>query len=133
MTTNTTAVVALAALLAAPAARADEVPDALSVEWNGHHPCEKLDEDAYIRVLRCTFKPGDVHVRHSHPASFGCAISGGHGQVVDSKGTREVETKDGQCFTNPPIPWHEFTNTGTTTIQYIIVEKKYLPPPRPAE
>jgi hypothetical protein len=46
--------------------RADELPDALSVEWNGHHPCEKLHEDANIRVLRCTFEPGDMHVRHSH-------------------------------------------------------------------
>jgi quercetin dioxygenase-like cupin family protein len=104
MTAKMTAVVVLATLLAAPATRADEVPDALSVEWNGHHPCEKLDEDAYIRVLRCTFAPGDKHVRHSHPAYSGCAVTGGRGQVEDSKGTREVEVKDGECFTSPLSP-----------------------------
>jgi beta-alanine degradation protein BauB len=133
MTTKTTAVIALAVFLAAPATRADEIPDALSVQWKGHHPCEKLDEDANIRVLRCTFEPRDVHVRHWHPAVFGCALKGGRGQVVDSKGTREFEAKDGECYTSPPVPWHEFTNVGVTTIQYIIVEKKYLPPPDPAQ
>ncbi len=128
MTTKTIAVTVLAVFLAAPAPRADEIPDALSVEWNGHHPCEKLDEDDNIRVLRCTFEPGDVHVRHWHPAVFGCALKSGHGQTVDSKGTREIEAKDGECYISPPVPWHEFTNIGDTTIQYIIVEKKYLPP-----
>jgi quercetin dioxygenase-like cupin family protein len=135
MTTKMIAVVVLAALLAPYPTRADEVPDALSVEWNGHHPCEKLHEDTYIRVLRCTFEPGDVHVRHSHPAFFGCTISGGggRGRVEDSKGTRESDVKDGECFASPPIPWHEFTNIGVTTIQYIVVEKKYQPVPHQAQ
>jgi hypothetical protein len=25
----------------------------------------------------------------------------------------------------PPTPWHEFANVGDTTIQFVIVEKKY--------
>ncbi len=131
MTRRTTTVVVLAVVLVAPATRADEVPDALGVEWNGHKPCEKLDEDANIRVLRCVFEPGDKHLKHWHPAAFGYALSGGHGQVEDSKGIREVDVKEGAYSITPPIPWHEFTNTGVTTIQYIIVEKKYAPPPRP--
>jgi quercetin dioxygenase-like cupin family protein len=123
----------LATLLTVPAARADEVPDALSVEWNVHHPSEKLDEDANIRMLRCTFEPGDKHLRHWHPAYSGCAVTGGRGEVVDSKGTREIDLKEGQCGVNPPVPWHEFTNIGVTTIQFIIVEKKYLPPGKPTQ
>jgi quercetin dioxygenase-like cupin family protein len=121
----------LAAFLAVPSARAEEIPDALGVEWNGHKLCEKLDEDAYIRVLRCTFEPGDKHPKHSHPAAFGYTLggSGGRGQVTDAKGTREFDVKEGSYSTNPPVPWHEFTNIGVTTIQYIVVEKKYLPPP----
>ena len=44
-------------LLAAPSAvMADDVPDALSVEWQGKKPCEKLFEDAQVRIARCTFR-----------------------------------------------------------------------------
>ena len=43
-------------ILVAPfAATADNVPDALSVEWQGQKPCEKLFEDAQVRISRCTF------------------------------------------------------------------------------
>lgn len=50
-------------LLAAPSAvMANDVPDALSVEWQGKKPCEKLFEDAQVRIARCTFPPGAVHV-----------------------------------------------------------------------
>ena len=40
------------------AARADDVPDALSVEWQGKKPCEKLFDDEHVRVARCTFHRG---------------------------------------------------------------------------
>ena len=54
------AALAVTGFLVAPIpAQADDVPDALSVEWKGKRPCEKLFEDAQIRVLRCTFPPGE--------------------------------------------------------------------------
>jgi quercetin dioxygenase-like cupin family protein len=116
-------------LLAAPfAALADDVPDALSVEWQGKKLCEKLYEDAQIRVARCTFPPGAVHVCHSHPSYFSYTVSGGRGQVQDRKGTRSVDVVAGAYIDIPPVPWHEFTNIGDTTLQYIVVEKKYQPP-----
>ncbi len=89
-------------------ARAEDVPDALSVEWQGKKPCEKLFEDAHVRVARCTLPPGAVHVCHSHPAYLSYVVSGGQGQVQDEKG-----------------PWHEFANVGDTTLQFVVVEKKY--------
>jgi quercetin dioxygenase-like cupin family protein len=63
------------------AARADDVPDALSVEWQGKKPCEKLFDDEHVRVARCTFPPGAVHVCHSHPGYLSYVVSGGQGQV----------------------------------------------------
>jgi hypothetical protein len=45
-------------ILEVDAARADDVPDALSVEWQGKKPCEKLFDDTHVRVARCTFPPG---------------------------------------------------------------------------
>jgi quercetin dioxygenase-like cupin family protein len=56
------------ALIAPPlAAIAEDVPDALAVEWQGKKLCENLYEDTQVRVLRCTIPPGAVHVKHSHP------------------------------------------------------------------
>ena len=97
-------------------ARADDVPDALSVEWQGKKPCEKLFDDAHVRVARCTFPPGAVHVCHSHPAYLTYVVSGGQGQVQDEKGTRKIDVIAGVFADVPPIPWHEFANVGETTI-----------------
>ena len=120
---------ALGVLISAPVALCDNVPDALSVEWQGQHPCEKLYEDAQIRAMRCTFPPGAVHVRHSHPADISIVLSGGKGKTEDARGTRDVQIRTGAFNINPPVPWHEFTNIGDTTISLLIVEKKYEPVP----
>ena len=117
-----------AIVLAPSLSSSQEVPDAFSVEWRGKKPCENLYEDAKIRVLRCTFKPGDVHVRHTHPALFGYVLSGAGGkvQVVDEKGTRtSTKGPDGDHWTAGRNPWHEVTNIGNTTLTYLLVEKKY--------
>jgi quercetin dioxygenase-like cupin family protein len=110
-------------------AQAAEVPDALTVEWEGTHPCEKLFEDVQVRVARCTFSPGTVHVCHSHPSYLTYVLSGGQAQVQDDKGTRKIDVVAGAFANVPPIPWHEYTNVGDTTIQYVVVEKKYEAPP----
>jgi quercetin dioxygenase-like cupin family protein len=113
------------ALLAIPSlGRAADVPDALSVEWEGKKPCEKLHEDTQIRVARCTFPPGAMHVKHSHPAYLAYVVSGGRAKVEDEKGAREVDVPLGALFDSPPVV-HELTNIGTTALQYLVVEKKY--------
>jgi quercetin dioxygenase-like cupin family protein len=117
-------------LLSAPTASlAAPVPDALAVEWHGHHPCEKLYEDTQIRVARCTFPPGAMHVRHSHPGYLAYVLHGGKGEMRDTQGRRPTEYQTGQFIESPPIAWHEFTNNGDTTIRYLIIEKKYEPVP----
>ena len=40
----------------------DAPSDALSVEWQGKKPCDKLFEDAQVRIARCTFPPGAMTV-----------------------------------------------------------------------
>jgi quercetin dioxygenase-like cupin family protein len=119
--------VAMGVLFSTSAAMSEQVPDALSVESQGKPPCEKLYEDAQIRTMRCTFPPGAVHVRHSHPADISIVLSGGKAKVEDAQGTRSVEPRTGAFNINPPVSWHEFTNTGDTTISLLIVEKKYEP------
>jgi quercetin dioxygenase-like cupin family protein len=121
-------VLGFAIMLAPNSSWSEEVPDALSVEWHGKKLCENLYEDSMMRILWCTLEPGDVHVRHSHPALFGYVLkgAGGKGQVVDEKGTRTFdEDPDGEHWTSGPNAWHEVTNIGNTTLSYLIVEKKY--------
>jgi quercetin dioxygenase-like cupin family protein len=103
------------------------VPNALSVEWQGQKPCEKLYEDAQILIARCTFPPGSKHLKHSHPGYFSYALSGGKVQIEDAKGTRQLEPRTGSYANSPPIPWHELTNVGDTTVSYLVVERKYEP------
>jgi beta-alanine degradation protein BauB len=76
-------------------------------------------------VLRCTFPPGAMHVCHSHPSYVSYVLSGGKAQMQDEKGTRQVEFNTGSYVDVPPVPWHEMTNIGDTTLQFLIVEKKY--------
>jgi quercetin dioxygenase-like cupin family protein len=113
------------AVLAASVAYADDVPGALAVEWQGKKPCEKLFEDGHVRVARCTFPAGVVHVCHSHPSYLTYVLSGGQAEVTDDKGSRKIEVVTGAFANVPPIPWHEFANYGQTTIGYIVIEKKY--------
>jgi quercetin dioxygenase-like cupin family protein len=118
------------AFLAAPVVAAGQpAPDALSVEWQGQKPCEKLYEDAQILVARCTFPPGSKHVKHSHPGYLSYVLSGGKVQIEDAKGARQLEVRTGSHNNSPPIPWHELTNLGDTTLSYLVVERKYEPVP----
>jgi quercetin dioxygenase-like cupin family protein len=104
----------MTALAAPSASMAEDVPDALSVEWHGQKPCEKLFEDAQIRVSRCSFPPGAMHVCHSHPAYVYYVLSGGKAHVQDESGVRQVEVRTGSFVDSPPVPWHEITNIGDT-------------------
>jgi quercetin dioxygenase-like cupin family protein len=116
---------ALALLVAPVSAFVDDVPDGLSVEWRGERPCQKLTEDAQILVVRCTLPPGTAHVCHSHPASISYILSGGKAEVRDERGTRRVELVTGSFTDRPPLQWHEVANVGETTLQFLVVEKKY--------
>lgn len=114
---------------------ASPVPDALTVEWQGKHPCEALYEDAQIRVARCTFPPGAVHVRHTHPGYLTYILSGGKGLTTVAAGESASTSTAGTLNSNKPVLWHEYKNVGDTTMSYLIIEKKYepaqaTPPPR---
>jgi quercetin dioxygenase-like cupin family protein len=106
---------------------AEDVPGALAVEWEGKKPCEKLFEDDQIRVARCTFPSGTVHVCHTHPSYLTYVLSGGQAEVQDEKGKRKIDVVAGAFADVPPIPWHEFANVGEITLQYLVIEKKYQP------
>ena len=123
------AVLGISLLTTPNTARGENVPDALSVEWQGQKPCEKLFEDAQIRVARCAFPPGAMHLRHSHPGYLSYVLSGGKGQIQDEKGTRQIEVRADTYTNSDPIAWHELTNIGDTTLRYLVIERRYEPVP----
>lgn len=114
---------ALLAIMLAAAPDAD-LPTALDAGWKGKQICEKLFENDYIKVGRCTFEPGDGHERHFHPPHFGYILKGGVMQITDATGTHLSDTRDGANWWSDGVDWHEAVNIGDTTTVYLIIEPK---------
>lgn len=104
--------------------RSHSLPDPLAAGWRGDPVCERLHEDAALRVLRCSFPPGVGHERHFHPPHFGYALAGGRMRVTDDRGPREVEITTGSSFHSAGVAWHEVLNVSDTTVVYLIIEPK---------
>ena len=47
--------------------------------------------------------------------------------MQDEKGTRKIDLVAGAFLDAPRTPWHQFANFGETTVQVLVVEKKYQP------
>ena len=81
-------------------------------------------ENARVRVLEATLKPGDKEKTHSHPAYVIYVIEGGrvrtHG--VDGSAT-EADFKTGDVIYREPVT-HWAENIGKTTIRLELVELK---------
>lgn len=124
----------LLAACASASAQIAPLPMALCAGWQGESVCERLHEDAEIRVLRCTFPPGVGHERHYHPPHFGYVLSGNSVmRITTPEGVREVPVRAGGSFSNDAEIVHEALNIGSETTTYLIVEKKYLDRRGPGE
>lgn len=98
--------------------------DPLEAGWKGQSVCELLEEQASLRVLKCTFPPGVGHERHFHAEHFGYTLQGGTFQITNEDGTRTVEVPTGYSFYNEFIEWHEVLNVGDSTAVFLIMEPK---------
>jgi len=101
-----------------------KLPDPLEAGWKGNKVCEVLEENASIRVLKCSFPPGVGHEKHFHAEHFGYTLSGSRFRITDDTGTREVDVPTGYDFYNEKIDWHEVLNIGDSTAVFLIVEPK---------
>ncbi|MGJ8592474.1 MAG: cupin domain-containing protein [Aquaticitalea sp.] len=102
----------------------EQLPDPHDAGWNDKVICEVVEENAKLRVLKCTFAPGDGHERHYHAAHFGYTIKGSKFRIKDTTGTREVNVPTGTEFYNEGIEWHEVLNIGDSTAIFLIMEPK---------
>lgn len=102
------------------------LPMALCAGWEGERVCERLREDAQIRVLRCTFPPGVGHEAHYHPPHFGYVLSGDSTmRITTEEGVVDRPVRAGGSFSNDAEIRHAALNVGAETTTYLIVEKKY--------
>jgi quercetin dioxygenase-like cupin family protein len=111
---------------ATASAQSAPLPMAVCAGWQGERVCEVLQEDAMIRVLRCTFPPGVGHERHYHPPHFGYVLEGESVmRITTDAGVAERPVRAGGSFANDAETVHEALNIGDQTTTYLIIEKKY--------
>jgi quercetin dioxygenase-like cupin family protein len=81
-------------------------------------------ENARVRVLEATLKPGDKEKLHSHPTSLIYVIEGGKFRNHAADGTvTDGEFKTGDViYRDPTTHWAE--NTGKTTLRLEVIELK---------
>ena len=133
MKVHTIATAALLAACASASAQIAPLPMALCAGWEGESVCELLQEDARIRVLRCTFPPGVGHEMHYHPPHFGYVLEGDSVmRITTASGVVDRPVRAGTSFSNDAEIQHAALNVGTQTTRYLIIEKKYADT-RPAE
>jgi quercetin dioxygenase-like cupin family protein len=128
-------IVALLALGACASASAQiaPLPMALCAGWQNERVCELLQEDAQIRVLRCTFPPGVGHEMHYHPPHFGYVLEGNSVmRITTASSVADRPVRAGTSFSNDAEIQHAALNVGEETTRYLIIEKKYADA-RPAE
>lgn len=121
-------IVSLAALgaCASASAQVTPLPMALCAGWQGERVCALLQEDAQIRVLRCTFPPGVGHEMHYHPPHFGYVLEGESVmRITTAQGVVDRPVRAGTSFSNDAEIQHAALNVGEETTRYLIVEKKY--------
>ena len=81
-------------------------------------------ENARVRVLEATLKPGDKEKVHSHPAYVIYVIEGGKVRTHGTDGAVvEADFKAGDVIYRDPVT-HWAENVGTTTIRLELVELK---------
>ncbi len=83
-----------------------------------------LLDNAQVRVLEVTIRPGQSVPMHSHPASVLYIVDGGKTRFTNGDGkTGERDAKPGEAFWYDPVV-HSNQNIGTTTTKVVVVELK---------
>lgn len=100
------------------------LPDPLEAGWKGKKVCEVLQDNAELRVLKCTFAPGVGHEEHYHSKHFGYTLVGSKFKIKDVKGVREVDVPTGYSFSNDVRTSHQVLNIGNETAVFLIIEPK---------
>ena len=106
-------------VLLAPAAQAQD-----AVKVAPDHYVVKV-ENAQVRVVECSIKPGEKDGTHTHPAGWFYVTRGGKLKVTHADGKIEVwEPKTGDSGWMEAEAPHTSENVGSEPMGFIIVEVK---------
>ena len=88
-----------------------------------------IQENQYVRVIENTLAPGEKDAMHTHPAGWYYVKQPGTMNVVHANGKVEVwEARAGEGGWLATMDPHTSENTGKTTLVYVLVEVKSVPP-----
>lgn len=105
--------------LAAASARAQDV----AVVAKSHY--KVLVDNAFVRVVENTLKPGEMDPMHTHPAGWFYVTQPGTMKVVHQDGRVEMwEAKAGKRGWSDAEGPHTSENVGKTTMGFVLVEVK---------
>jgi beta-alanine degradation protein BauB len=114
------ALVSLVALAAAPAAL--HAQDVLAAAPRNYRV---LTENAQVRVVEGTLRPGEREPLHTHAAGWYYVTQGGTMRVVGADGRASTwAPKTGESFWGDTEAPHTAENVGRTPLTYILVEVK---------
>ena len=106
-------------ILGAASARAQDV----AVVAKDHY--KVLVDNAYVRVVENTLKPGEKDPMHTHPAGWFYVTQPGMMKVVHGDGRVEMwEAKTGKQGWSEAEGPHTSENVGKTTMGFVLVEVK---------
>jgi quercetin dioxygenase-like cupin family protein len=107
------------------AAASASAQDVVQVAGDSH---KVLLENAQVRVLAVTIKPGEKVPMHSHPANVSYVLTDGKLRITMPDGkTVEREPKAGTSTWSEPVT-HAFENIGTTEYRQVQIELKNAGP-----
>ena len=117
-------VIAMACMLAAAAARADD-----PVKVDPKHYKVEFENDV-VRILRIQYGPGEKSVMHSHPDGVVIYLTDAETKMTFPDGTTMVNSgKAGTVQAAPGGP-HLPQNTGSKAMELLLVEFKTKPAAR---
>ena len=114
-------VIAMACLLAAPLARADD-----PVKVDPKHYQVEFENDT-VRVLRIHYGPGEKSVMHSHPDGVVIYLTDAETTMTFPDGKTKVNSAKAGTVQAAPGGPHLPQNTGTKAMDLILVEFKNKP------
>jgi beta-alanine degradation protein BauB len=101
-----------------------------SVDWLKVAPEGKTLklENAHVRVVEVTLKPGQKDPEHTHPANLAYLLSPGKVRVTyTGQKPVELEGKQGEVLYSDPEGPHTVENIGKKALKLLVVELKDLP------
>ena len=100
------------------------LPDPLQAGWKGEKVCEVLEDNAKIRVLKCSFAPSVGHEQHQHVPHFGYTLAGSEFEITENNRSRQAEVPTGTYFAKDETTTHHIVNIGNRSAQFLIIEYK---------